>query len=93
MMQWRRGILLLIVALMAVIQVLPQVDLPDTTSHENDVPVVEKARLRLTTISLALAPRIEPTFTGMWGLQLHSRIARLAPGAVSLPVFHAVLLC
>ena len=92
-MQWRRGILLLIIGLIAVIQVLPQVDLPDTTSHENDIPVIEKARLTVAAIPLALASRAAFTFAGVWGNQLRGQAAGVAPGVVSVSIFHAVLLC
>ena len=44
MANWRIGILLGIVAVIAVIQVLPQVDLLDTTIHEDSLSIVNKVR-------------------------------------------------
>lgn len=39
------GLLLLLLMVIAVIQVLPQVDLPDTAFHEDSAPSVAKSRL------------------------------------------------
>ena len=55
MADWRKSILIAIVALIALIQVMPQVDLPDTTAHEDKVPVIEKARSALASASFPVS--------------------------------------
>jgi hypothetical protein len=58
-------ILLPLLLLLAVVQVLPQVDLPDTAFHENEAPLVAKFRL-VKPPALAPAPAAIPAFRAAW---------------------------
>jgi len=92
---WRRGILVAIVALIAIIQVLPQVDLPDTTAHEDDIPVIEKARLAVSPVLLLISVRSALAVAAETRLQ--SRKDHLAAdhpaSSLCLPILHSALLC
>ena len=43
--RFRLSLLTSVVVILALTQILPQVDLPDTAFHENDAPAVAKHRL------------------------------------------------
>jgi hypothetical protein len=95
MADWRKGILLVIVALIAVIQVIPQVDLPDTTSHEDNLPVIEKARLAVASALFvgSLQRATAANMTSGLGISPPSKAPLSLQGPSFLPAVHFTLLC
>ena len=87
------SVLLFLLAVIFLIQILPQVDLPDTAFHEDTAPVVTKFR-STTGLSFAIAP----VPMGVQGGLQKTRFAEIAPlpdhfVSLSLPVLLCSLLC
>lgn len=84
--------LLLIIAL---IQVMPQVDLPDTAFHENDAPIVAKFRLMQAPV-LNSTPGAITALRSVFRYEPASELAVFYESprfASSLPVLLTSLLC
>jgi len=86
--------LLGILMLIGLIQVLPQVDLPDTAFHEDTAPMVVKFRVAALPVMLAAITSFRPQPSTI--LVSESREALRRPIHVSknlVPVVHCSLLC
>jgi hypothetical protein len=90
----RWAILVPLLIVIAIIQVLPQVDLPDTAFHENTAPIVVKSRAIAAPILNISVARKLVTFNPMFSFPLRetsSASAHLANRP--LPILLSVLIC
>jgi hypothetical protein len=89
------AILLPLLIVIAVIQVLPQVDLPDTAFHEDTAPIVSKTRA-VAAPALDVAAQHEhvtnPVIASLPVIPAWSSTARRR-SSPSLPILFSALLC
>ena len=79
---------------MLFVQVLPQVDLPDTAFHRNTAPIVAKARF--TGASIALTSTVSTlSVTGIRSpaVKREQLLTSTVPGKKFLPILLCSLLC
>jgi hypothetical protein len=85
--------ILTLLIVVAVIQVLPQVDLPDTAFHENTAPIVTKSRaIQVPTFDLLLkitVPLCAPEVVAF----ISDCLIATHPHTKPLPILLSTLLC
>jgi hypothetical protein len=88
-------VLATVLFLIALVQVLPQVDLPDTAFHENEAPVVAKNRLMQPVAPVVpSAIATAPVFGTLAPVGMHSVAERPGhPASRSLSVLFVSFLC
>src|SRR5947209_6152090 len=82
MKPWRWALLIIELFLVALILVLPQVDLPDFTFHRGSAPVIVKARLSSGPILAMVATPVQP-LTAQYVGEVKSSSARRLFGSAS----------
>jgi hypothetical protein len=91
---WRMGVLLVMLGVIALILVLPQVDLPDTAFHEDNAPAVQKTRIASTPAVVVLTVRSRLSFLDENRTPRYERRVLAAhPISTPLPILHSALLC
>jgi hypothetical protein len=88
-------VLLPLLLIIALVQVLPQVDLPATAFHENEAPIVAKFRLVQAPVIVA-APGAAAALRAVLRYEAASELSAsydTPSPASSLPVLLASLLC
>ena len=89
------ALLLPLLVVVALIQVLPQVDLPDMAFHENTAPIITKSRAIASPVLSIATHRDLVTIADTATLAASSEGVSTTPhrSSLSLPILHSAILC
>lgn len=91
---WHTGILLAVLAALALVLVLPQVDLPGIAFRQDHASTIHKSRRSSASLAVVLAGRSRLNFLDEHpGLLYVRRTLSAYPRSTPLPILYSALLC